>query len=209
MMTSLKERIKQMDVLRIIPDDAKESTIIGVVFSALFSLLAILLFTNELWTLFSVKIESQLLVDHMKDDKDIVIDLDLEMPNYPCGLVSLDKMDIIHSHIVDVEENLTKFRLDSSGKQIGKFLWSKVQKVEEIPFDEKLNTVQAQISANEGCRIVGNFSVKAVPGNFHISFHNYGDLFQYLIQRGIWEPDFSHRIKKLNFGRNSSKSNVE
>lgn len=208
-MTSLKERIKQLDVLRIIPDDAKESTIIGVIFSALFSVLAILLFTNELWTLFSVKIESQLLVDHMKDDKDIVIDLDLEMPNYPCGLLSLDKMDIIHSHIVDVEENLVKFRLDSSGKKIGKFLWSKVQKVEEIPFDEKLNTVQAQISAKEGCKIVGNFSVKAVPGNFHISFHNYGDLFQYLIQRGIWEPDFSHRFKKLNFGRNSSKSNVE
>lgn len=206
MSTTLKERLMKMDILKIIPETAKESTIIGVGFSIFFTLLASLLFINELSTLLSVQIGSQLLIDHMKDDKDITVDLNIEMPFYPCAMLSLDKMDVIHSHIVDVGEGLTKFRLNSQGKQIGKFLWSKVQTVAQIPLDEKVNTVQGQIKDKEGCRIVGSFTVKAVPGNFHISFHNYGDIFQYLMQRGLWQPDMSHKIKQLRFGGSSSKT---
>ena len=39
-----------------------------------------------------------------------------------------------------------------------------------------------------------------VPGNFHISFHHYVDEFRYLNMRGIYKPDFSHRVNKLEFG---------
>jgi hypothetical protein len=189
--------------MKLIPEEAKESTIIGVVFSTLFTVIAALLFLNELTTLLSVKTSSELVIDHMKDDVDIIISIDIELPYYPCGMLSLDKMDVIHSHIVDVEENLTKFRLSKNGQQIGKFLWSKTQLVSEMDLTEKVNTVQEQISNGEGCRVVGTFAVKAVPGNFHISFHNYGDIFQYLMQRGLWQPDMSHKIKKLRFGGKS------
>lgn len=209
MTVSLRERIKNLDILKQIPEDAKESTIIGVIFSMFFVLIASILFLNELNTLLSVTTTSELVVDHLKDDVDIIVWLDIEMPFYPCAMLSLDKMDVIHSHIVDVEEGLSKFRLDSRGKQIGKFVWSKTQNVSEMNFDEKINTAQAQISNAEGCRVKGNFSVKAVPGNFHISFHNYGDMFQYMMQRGTWQPDFSHKINTLRFGGSSAKTTTE
>lgn len=200
MSVSFKERIKNLDILKLIPEEAKESTVIGVIFSTFFTVTACLLFLNELSTLLTVKTSSELVIDHMKDDVDIIVSLDIDLPYYPCGMVSLDKMDVIHSHIVDVEENLTKFRLNSKGKQIGKFQWSPNQLVSEMDLTTKVNTVQDQISNGEGCRVVGSFTVKAVPGNFHISFHNYGDVFQYLMQRGLWRPDMSHRIKTLRFG---------
>ena len=136
------------------------------------------------------------------------MDLDIQLPRYPCALLSLDKVDIIHSHIVDVSENLTKHRLDSNGKIIGKFLWSNTQTVDEIPFDQKLNTATGQLENNEGCRVQGTFGIKAVPGNFHISMHNYGDLFQALASSGKWQPDLSHYIHTLTFG-DKTKSNLE
>ena len=39
-----------------------------------------------------------------------------------------------------------------------------------------------------------------VPGNFHIAMHNYVPEFQNLMRRNIYQPDFSHEIKKLEFG---------
>lgn len=209
MSTSIRDRLLKLDILKVIPEDAKQSTIIGVVFSSFFTILASILFLNEVSTLISVKTSSELLIDHLKDDVDIPVWIDIVMPYYPCGMLSLDKMDVIHSHIVDVEEGLNKYRLDQKGKQIGKFLWSKTQTVAEMDFNEKINTVQAQIDNSEGCRVVGSFGVKAVPGNFHISFHNYGDMFQYMMQRGKWQPDMSHKINSLRFGVNSSKTTPE
>lgn len=209
MSTSLRERIIELDILKVIPEDAKESTIIGVIFSSFFSLIAFILFINEIATLATVKTSSELLIDHLKDDVDINVYIDIEMPYYPCGMLSLDKMDVIHSHIVDVEENLTKYRLNSKGKSLGKFIWSKTQQVKEIDFTEKINTVSAQISNSEGCRIKGSFTIKAVPGNFHISFHNYGQMFSYFMQRGTWQPDFSHKINTLRFGGSSVKTTQE
>ena len=49
----------------------------------------------------------------MKDDKDLDVILDIIFPSYPCAMISLDKMDVLHSHIMDVEESLIKHRLDS------------------------------------------------------------------------------------------------
>lgn len=66
----------------------------------------------------SPRIESELLIDHLKDDKDLYVFLDVVFPNYPCGMISLDKMDVLHSHIMDVEEKLVKFRVDNRENDI-------------------------------------------------------------------------------------------
>lgn len=52
------------------------------------------------------------MIDHLKDDKDVSVQIDIVFTNYPCAMISLDKMDKIHSHIMDVEENLKKMRLN-------------------------------------------------------------------------------------------------
>lgn len=41
------------------------------------------------------------------------ITLDISLINYPCAMISLDKMDVLHTHIMDVSENLKKLRINS------------------------------------------------------------------------------------------------
>lgn len=69
----------------------------------------------------SYNISSELLIDHFKDDQDMTVSLDIVFHNYPCGMLSLDKMDVLHSHIMDVEENLKKLRVNKKGKLISSY----------------------------------------------------------------------------------------
>ena len=39
-----------------------------------------------------------------------------------------------------------------------------------------------------------------MPGNFHIAMHNYVGEYQMLMAMGIYKPDFSHIVNKLEFG---------
>ena len=194
------ERFKKIDLMKIIPDKLKESSYLGLTFSILFVLITICMIINQLSNLLSTNIESELLIDHLKDDKDMSIYLDIIFPNYPCGLVSLDKMDVVHSHIVDVEENLKKMRIDQNMRILGQY-----RNNMSSNRLERVEVITEQVKNNEGCRIKGDFRVKLVPGNFHISFHNYVPEFQGLLQKGLYEPDFSHIIKTLEFGFIDSK----
>ena len=192
---TLESRIKRIDIFKIVPESFKEASIFGIAFSAFFILLTSALLLNELATFISPRIESQLMVDHLKDDKDLTVVLDIMFPAYPCSMLSLDKMDVLHSHIMDVSENLKKYRVTDHQFVIG------VQEpLENKNFTARVDIIKEQVAAREGCNLVGNFTIKMVPGNFHISFHNYGSEFQYLMRNGIYLPDLSHRIRRLSFG---------
>ena len=184
-----------MDIFKIVPDTFKEASIFGILFSVIFILLTSALLLNELANFINPRIESSMLVDHLKDDKDLTVVMDIIFPAYPCGLVSLDKLDVLHSHIVDVSENLKKYRVDEH-----QFVIGEQQSLEGRNFTERIDILKSQVSNREGCNLVGNFTIKMVPGNFHISFHNYGNEFQHLLRQGIYLPDMSHRIRKLMFG---------
>lgn len=184
-----------MDIFKIVPDSFKEASVFGIVFSIIFIVLTSALLLNELAAFINPRVESQMMVDHLKDDKDLTVVLDVLFPNYPCGLVSLDKLDVLHSHIVDVSENLKKYRVNEH-----QFVIGLQQPLEGRNFTERIDMLTEQVTAREGCNIVGNFTIKMVPGNFHISFHNYGAEFQYLLRQGLYIPDLSHRIRKLMFG---------
>ena len=52
-----------------------------------------------------------------------------------------------------------------------------------------------------GCRLVGSFTVKEVPGNFHVSSHAYQNIYVRLAMDGVIETlDVSHKIHELYFG---------
>lgn len=59
------------------------------------------------------------------------VNLEVTFPNYPCAILSLDKMDVLHSHIMDVEENLKKIRINSSQKVIGNYKNKQSSNLEE------------------------------------------------------------------------------
>lgn len=48
----------------------------------------------------------------MKDDQNIQVYIDITLYKYPCGLVSLDVMDVLHSHTLNVKDELKKIRIN-------------------------------------------------------------------------------------------------
>jgi hypothetical protein len=65
-------------------------------------------------------------------------------------------------------------------------------------------------SKNYGCRLVGSFTVKEVPGNFHISSHGYQNIFARMIMENhIKTLDVSHKINQLYFGEISNIKVIE
>lgn len=57
----------------------------------------------------------------MKDDHNMKVYIDISMFRYPCGLVSLDIMDVLHSHTLNVKGDLKKVRLNQSQNSLGDF----------------------------------------------------------------------------------------
>lgn len=191
----LKGTIRRLDVFKMIPEEFKESSYLGVGLSILFLITAVILLINQFTLLVIPRIESEMLVDHQKDDKDLVVNLEVLLHSYPCGLVSLDKLDAVHSHTLDVQENMVKYRTNQWGKVIGK-----QEDTDALTMDARIAAMSHQVENKEGCLLSGNFAIKLVPGNFHISFHKYGPEMQTLMARQGFRPDFSHTIKRLSFG---------
>mgnify|MGYP003688001343 CR=1 FL=1 len=64
--------------------------------------------------------------------------------------------------------------------------------------------------SNYGCRLIGSFTVKQVPGNFHISSHAYANLFVRLEAESVLQDlNVSHIIHELHFGEISDISTIE
>ena len=101
------------------------------------------------------------------------------------------------SHIMDVGGDLKKMRITSGGQEIGEWIpHTNPQVIEQ--------TKQA-FADGEGCNIKGFITVNRVPGNFHISFHNYR---QVLAHVGM-VPNLTHSIHELAWGRERQVNKVK
>lgn len=191
----MKNRFKNIDIIKFIPEEYKESTYLGVISSFCFVALAAILILNQVSIFLSDEIYSEIEVDHFKDDKDLTVHLAMKLYNYPCGMLSLDKLDKMRTHTMDVEESLQKMRIDIQGEPIA------IHKNDPTKsLSDKIEVLKNQIDNKEGCFLNGNFTIKLVPGNFHVSFHNYFPEFQHAINTLGYKPDFSYKIEYLYFG---------
>ena len=121
--------------------------------------------------------------------------MDIDMFKYPCAMVSVDKVDSVGSHIMNIKQNIKKIRIDQRQKQLGEYLPNK-----DLNTNQNMEIVKKQIRNKEGCKVIGDFTIKLVSGNFHIAFHDYIREFRTLIQQG-YGLDFSHRINSFYFGQ--------
>ncbi len=113
------------------------------------------------------------------------------------------------SHIVNVENNLYKNRLNREGKILGKETLHVGSKDPGENDMNKYEEVKQQILDEEGCNIYGDVYVKKVPGNFHISSHAYGPIVSRLAQEGHYSWDLSHKINHFYVGDISDIDNIK
>jgi hypothetical protein len=104
--------------------------------------------------------------------------VDIDFPRFPCDILSLDVQDIMGSHSVNVEGDLTKVRLSKDNERLEEIK----HKTDDghghghghggngIDFER----VKLGFKNEEGCKLTGFMLVNKVPGNFHISSHAFG-----------------------------------
>lgn len=122
------------------------------------------------------------------------------------------------SHSVNVEGDLTKTRLSSSGAHLEKIRQNAGgdhghgngggHGHHEGALD--IERVKKAYKDNEGCKISGFMLVNKVPGNFHISSHAFGNyLPRIFADANINTLNLSHVINHLSFGDESDLTRIK
>jgi hypothetical protein len=186
--------LRSLDVFqKISVDNLTKPTLIGSLLSL--SAIGIMLFLliRELLDLFTPAItrNSDVIQDTEIHEK-INVNLSVNIPFVPCNLISVDQEDSIGNHRLDISDTLHKFNMEANGS-ISNYDSSK----------NNLDKMQEAISANRGCKVEGFIPISKVPGDIHISFHNYGIYYSMLREgrRDLFDKiKMSHRINYLYFG---------
>ena len=103
--------------------------------------------------------------------------------------------------------SIQKRRIDKDGKFIDQ---EPFEILNENNMAKQYEIAKDSFVSQRGCRLTGSFTVKEVPGNFHISTHAYQGLYTRLMTEGVIKRvDTAHIIHDLYFGTKSSLIHVE
>lgn len=168
----VNSRLKSFDMYRKLPSDLTEPTLSGALVSLLSTMIMIVLFVSEFNGYLAIEETSEMFVDVSQGLSKIRVNLDLDFTRLPCDILSLDLQDIMGSHSVNVEGDITKVRLSAQGAEIERI---KHHSDGHGHSDLNFERTKKAFAAKEGCKVTGFMLVNKVPGNFHISAHSYGN----------------------------------
>jgi len=113
-MDQLLNRLKTLDAYPKTLEDFRVRTHSGAIVSITAGLFIFWLIISEFLYYLSTDIRPELFVDTTRGEK-LRINMDLTFHNLPCGLISVDAMDISGEHQLDIDHNIFKKRLGSDG----------------------------------------------------------------------------------------------
>ena len=159
-----------------------------------------LLFLNEFASYRRLKTSSEMYIDVNRGGDKLKINIDIDVPNLPCSLVSLDFEDAMGAHSLNLEGSIIKYNLDKNGNALNSENYTNTKIDDENFIQPDYNKVLNAISNKQGCRLKGYFFVNKVPGNFHISSHAFAPTIQKLAIENKLDIDLNHKINYLSFG---------
>ncbi|KAG5495708.1 hypothetical protein GH5_03373 [Leishmania sp. Ghana 2012 LV757] len=169
------------DFFRRIPKDLTEPTTAGSVISIACVVVMVLLFVGEVISYVSPRVQSDMIILPDLDERSTIkVSMDITFPKVPCAILTLDILDVLHNHLFNSMDHITRTRLDAAGQPI-----------------HDGQSGDHFVSAAEGCRLEGYINVGKVPGNFHISSHGRQHLVGQHFPDGI---NVAHHIHHLSFG---------
>lgn len=113
-MDQLLSQLKNFDAYPKTLEDFRVRTASGAAVSIISGLFILWLFISEFVYYLHVEVKPELFVDTTRGEK-LRINMDVVFHNLPCAYVSVDAMDISGEHQLDVDHNIFKKRLSSSG----------------------------------------------------------------------------------------------
>ncbi|CAG9312499.1 unnamed protein product [Blepharisma stoltei] len=181
--------VKGFDLFRKSLGISEQTSLGGIITLIAFTAMGFL-FSSELFYYLENTINKETMIDQDRGAKLLPININITLYRAPCLTVSLDQLDSLGNHVVDVGGALTKTRLDKNGNRI-------YEKLPELSQSAAIKMTDDE----EGCELSGNFSVTKTPGNFHISFHAAHEIMIRLPYLNLRKHKLSHRINHLSFGK--------
>ena len=180
-------------------DNVTKPTLIGSLLSLSAISIMIFLFLRQLIDFYSYHTKTDSVVHQPKNaDEQISVNMELIFNSVPCNLVSLDTVDIMNNHKGDISDTLSKRKYSYANRKIG----------EKYTTNRDLANLVKAINGQEGCALLGSIRVNQVPGEYHVSFHNYRSLWRDLNQKHndlVPRIRLSHNIRSLSFGDTTRK----
>jgi len=183
-------------------DNITQPTLIGSFLSIIAIILMMFLLIKEVLDFLTPSIKKESLVLHDKDQSSkIDINFGINFPNTPCHIISVDQEDSVGNHRMDIRDTVLKNRMNKNGLLINEPLVGYISK-------EKFTDA---LEKEEGCYVNGFIPITKVKGDFHISFHNYADLYSFISveRRDLFDKFFmNHKLLYLNFGEINSNDPI-
>lgn len=206
--------LKRLDLWqKISVDGVSQPTFIGSILSIFAISMTIILLLREIYDLLTPKIKHDTIIyqDPNQNNK-IKVHLEIQFPRIPCHLLSLDQEDQMGNHKTNIADTIQKskgnlFAINSNiNYPAYSFASAVVKRKRGTVLSEDEVTLESTIEAikkKESCMLSGYVPINKVPGDIHISFHDYSDNF-YTIKENYPEIlnsiSLSHRINGLFFG---------
>ena len=180
-------------------DNVTKPTLIGSILSISAISIMIFLFFRQLIDFYSYHTKTDSVVLQPKNaDEQISINMELLFNSVPCNLLSLDTVDVINNHKGDISDTITKKKFYENGGNYG----------QNYVTNRDIADLVRAVNDREGCAFVGKIKVNQVPGEFHISFHNYRALWRDFNQKYknlVPKIRMSHNFKSLSLGDTAEK----
>ena len=180
-------------------DNVTKPTLIGSLLSLSSITIMIFLFFRQLIDFYSYHTKTDSVVHQSKNaDEQISVNMELLFNSVPCNLLSLDTVDIMNNHKGDISDTLSKRKYYHSNRKFG----------EKFLTNRDVENLAKAVNNNEGCALIGKITVNQVPGEYHISFHNYRGLWRDFNQKHqdlVQRIKLSHSFKSLSFGDTAQK----
>ena len=165
----------------------------------------ILLLMNEYFNYKKTNMTSLMYVDKNRGSDNLQVNLDIDLYNLPCELLSIEIRNHLGLNVKNIEGNLTKYTFDSKRKIIGQKPYS-LESLGKFNHDHDhfaqpdYELVKTQIKNKEGCKLKGKFFLDAVPGTFIISSMAFSPTIEKLRREGLDKTNVEHVINDLSFG---------
>ena len=170
----------------------------------------VLLFINEYSNYRRRIITTLTYVDKYRGTDQIQVNLDIDLYNFPCDLLSIEIRNDLGLRVQNIEGNLTKYNLDLKHKTIGQKAYA-LESLGRFGHDHDhiaqpdYEIVKTQLRNKEGCKLQGEFFIDAVPGSFIISAKAFYPTIERLKKEGLDNTNLEHKINDLYFGKKIHK----
>ena len=195
--------MRRMDLYRRVPVDLTEPTAPGAIISIVAVILMVLLFLGEVRSYVTPPSRSDMFVasDEGHGSK-LRVNYNFTFYKLPCFVASLDVMDVLGRHEVNVDGHGSKVRIVADKVSGANVLEGGYRVVG--PFDIEAGVSRftdeqlKEMGSTEGCNLNGYVEVHKVPGNFHVSSHGLQHLVTKYMPGG--QINVAHTIHHMHFG---------